>query len=304
MSERRILEELAKITGSTSCLDYDACPGPQGLLYNIDGYSLEDSMLPWMTYRDWGWKAVVAAVSDIAASGGGPLALMYSVGLDSRDRIYEVASGVAEAAEWLGIVVLKSDTNRSRGRGWIDVAVVGETRRPVPRSGAKPGDVVVQVGALGYGALARLALEGILDVRRVGDSLSYTARPKPPIFMGLSISECGASASSDNSDGWAYTLENVAVSSGVDILLDDLVAEEDVVRVLARAGVDVDKALLSSWEDYNIVVTIPREKASCVLEACRGNNVKCGIVGRVEEGKGRVYYRGEMVEVKYWSWLE
>ncbi len=304
MDERRILEELARITGSTGCLDYDACPGPQGLLYNMDGYSLEDSMLPWMTYRDWGWKAVVAAASDIAASGGRPLAIMYSVGLDSRERIYEVAVGVAEAAEWLEAIVLKSDTNRSRGRGWIDVAVVGETRKPVSRSGAKPGDVVVQIGVLGYGALARLALEGVLDIREFEDVFSYTVRPKPPISMGSSISECGASASSDNSDGWAYTLENIAVSSGVDIFIDELVVEDDVIKILARTRIDVDKALLSSWEDYNIAVTVPKEKAPCILEACKDNNVKCRVIGKVREGEGRIYYKGKIVKVEHWSWLD
>ena len=156
------LKEIARESGSIWCWGLDSCPLPGGLVASIDGYSLEESLLPWMTLEDWGWKAVVAAAMDVVASGGRPIQVMYSIGTRSFEEALMVARGVGLASKWMKARVGKSDTNRAvGGKGWIDVAVIGEAPKPIPRSGARPGHLIVQAGYLGFGALARLALEGV-----------------------------------------------------------------------------------------------------------------------------------------------
>jgi len=41
--EDRVHEALGEASGSLGCLGWDACPGPGGLLYNIDGYPVGES---------------------------------------------------------------------------------------------------------------------------------------------------------------------------------------------------------------------------------------------------------------------
>jgi len=297
-----LYERLARITGSMRCLEYDACPHGE-LVYNIDGYSEGDSRLPWMTLRDWGWKSTVASASDIAASGGEPLVILYSIGVRSIDDAIEIAGGVAEASKWINTVILKADTNKCIGDSWIDIAVIGRSSRPIPRSGAKPGEVVMQIGYSGYGLVSKLILDGKLSLDTVDKSVvDYTRRPKPPIRVGRLLGDCGVSASIDNSDGLGYSLWIMSQYSRVKISLEDPLVDPGVSTLLEEAGLTSGDVYLS-WEDYNIVVSIGVDGVDCLLRECRIYNVPCSIIGRVNEGYG-VYYKGSPLRTPGWTWFQ
>ncbi|MCE4612146.1 MAG: AIR synthase related protein [Desulfurococcales archaeon] len=297
------LKELARRSGSNWCWGFDSCPLPGGLVASIDGYSLEESLLPWMTLEDWGWKAVVAAAMDVVASGGKPVQVMYSVGVKSFEDALKVASGVGLASRWMGVRVGKSDVNRSvGGEGWIDVAVVGEAPKPIPRYGVRPGHLIVQVGYLGFGAVARLALEGALKPSQMPrEVLDYTRRPKPPVTLGPSLSHCRVSAASDNSDGWSVTLYTLAVESGVKIEIDKMEVPKYIVKTLEPLTRKVQQLLLESWEDYNLAVAGDPGSVECLLKECRLQGIPCTIVGRALEGEPSIYYKGVKVEAEGWT---
>ena len=296
------LKLLSRVSGSSWCWGYDACPAVRGLVASIDGYSMGESLLPWMSLEDWGWKATVAAAADVAAVGGRPLHVLYSIGVPSFEDAVKVASGVRDAAGWMGAKVGKSDLNRSRsGDGWIDVAVVGEAATPIGRGGAREGDVVIQAGYLGYGAVEYVALQGLVSVSSIPEPiLRYTRRPTPPISLGPYISLCRAHAASDNSDGWAATLASIAVESGVSIKIERLEAPLDVIQALKSLNVDLDEMLLSSWEDYNMAIIAPPDSAKCILKACSRLGYFCKVVGFVESGEPSVYYKDAKVEPRGW----
>ncbi|MEN2999244.1 MAG: thiamine-monophosphate kinase [Acidilobaceae archaeon] len=295
------LRRLAELSGSLHALEIDASPF-NGLLLNVDGYSAAESRLPWMSWSDWGWKATVAALSDIAASGGKPAAVAYSMGAPSLQVMEEIARGVGEAARWAQVPVLKSDTNRSRGDSWIDVTALAYSLKPVWRNGARPGDLVVQVGLLGYGLLASLALEGRLRIEDFPESYNYTRRPLPPLAMGSKLGECGVSAAIDNSDGWIASLYQLSFASSVRIEIDSCLVAREAERALAELGLEETK-VLESWEDYNLAVTASEEAARCLLSHCRKKEIPCQVTGHVSEGRG-VLFKGREVELKGWSWLE
>ncbi len=295
------LKRLARESRSSQCLQFDACSITEGLVGSMDGYSLPRSKLPWMSMKDWGWKAVVAAASDIAAAGGRPIALSYSVGLSSLEDGIEVARGVGDAAEWLGVRVSKSDFNYSE-EGWIDVFVLGETARPVGRVGARPGMYVVQIGHVGVGLAARLVLEGKISLDALsGRLLEETRRPRPPVSAGAAISSCGLAAASDNSDGLAATIWNVAEASRVTVKLDRILVNYEALDLASSAGVEYSE-FLYSWEDYNLIAVGWEREAECIIDWCRVNGVACEIVGRVVEGPPAVYFRGEVVDIRGWEW--
>jgi len=287
---------LAHNSRSTRCLGYDACPGPYGLLYNIDGYSERWSRYDFLSYQDWGYRAVMASIADIIASGGKPLAIMYSVGVKSPDQALMVSKGVGDAATELGVSVLKSDFNKAK-EGWIDVASIGYSKRPVSRNGASPGDLVVQVGYLGYGLLERLVMEKKIPL---SEALRVKGIPrrKPPM-IGELISKY-ATASCDNSDGWGATLMEIALYSGVRIEIDNLIIDPQVFELVMAKGEIV--SWWESWEDYNIAITLARENLEPFINECRRLGIVCGKVGRVVGGTPTAIING--VEVgKGWSWI-
>jgi len=96
----------------------------------------------------------------------------------------------------------------------------------------------------------------------------------------LIVDRVRPNASIDSSDGLAASLYQVAKSSGVDILLDDLPLHP-YMRRLSRE--DAIEATLYGGEEYRGVFFIPRERAG---DAERLGLIRIGIV---LEGKGRVY---------------
>ncbi len=300
MGEHQLHQELARLSGSRACLGWDACPGPGGLLYSIDGYAEPESRLPWMTLEDWGYRALVHAVSDIIASGGKPLAAWYSVGVRGELEALSVARGVGDAAEVLGIPVLKSDYNTADIQ-WIDVATVGipARARAVSRRGGAPGDILYQVGFLGYGLAERLALEG-----RVDPGLASRWTRRVPVLAAAGPVSGYASASIDNSDGWSRTLWELSRYSRVILDVRRVVGDPAVLDALeksvgSRPG---PWELFTSWEDFNLAVLVPRGRAGLFEESCRDAGIECFRVG---EARGRgvgVYYRGKLVEEAGWSW--
>lgn len=286
-----LIPDAALLAGNSNLLDVDSA-GPGDLLVNIDGYDSAFSRLPFMGWDDWGYKAVVASSSDVIAAGGRPVAIAYSVGATSADVLLAVARGVGDASKDVGAPIYKADTNRSSGSIWIDVAVVGRASRKVRRAGARPGDVVLQLGYVGYGAVAWKVMQGRLRAEDVEPSVVARIRRPRPLTWAADVIARYATSSCDNSDGWAATLLNIAEASGVGIELDDVVVDPAVDGL-----VDSSEAL-DSWEDYSIAATVPEQLAEEALRSCAG---PCFVVGRVVEGRG-LRFRGSQVRPRGWSW--
>ncbi len=295
-SEWKFTEELARLSRSADCIGYDACPGPKGLVYNIDGYHEDWSKYPFLTYRDWAYRAVAASVSDLIASGARPLAIFYSIGAGDPQVALDIAAGVGEASRDLNVSVLKSDYNKGRG-AWIDVASIGEAQRIVSRTNAEPGNLVAQIGYLGYGLIEKLVFEGRIPLEEALKVGKIPRRVPPPAWMIVSKY---ATASSDNSDGWGATLYNIAFYSSVGIEIYDVKVDPLVEEIVEEYGLTVE--WWRSWEDYNIALTLREEDVEEFNKDCRRAGLDCWIVGRVVEGPSRVRIQGRDA-ASGWSWI-
>ncbi len=306
MNEREAIAKIAKILKlRKECFESDACYY-EGFLYNIDGYSASESLLPWMNLEDWGWKAVVAASSDIVASGGRPLALLYSVGVGEAEEGIDIAVGVGEAASWINVPVLGGDFNRCNKDKWIDVAMIGKGGNVWLRWNTATEDLrVIQVGYLGYGFIAYLILKGVLDIKDVPSIvIEYTKRPTPPIKeLAQGLEKCKARAAIDNSDGWAWSLSVVANYSNVGISINEIIVPEDIIEIVRKLNVDRKRLmnlLLNSAEDYNYAIFADNESAECLINFLEKNKVPAGIVGFTYRGSG-VKFSGKEIEITSWD---
>src|SRR5437899_5536099 len=105
-----------------------------------------------MTLSEAGRKSIVSTVSDFAAKGVRPKALIVSIGLPrsiSRRQLSEIGRGLAEGATEYGCPIVGGDTNESKDIV-IDVAGFGYT---------KPGELVSRRGAQSGNIVCRLLLE-------------------------------------------------------------------------------------------------------------------------------------------------
>ena len=207
----------------------------------------------WLSFREIGWRATAAALSDLAADGAAPLGVLVSLGVPgNRQRLsgnasLEIMAGVGAAARSVGAHVLGGDLVRSP-RYLVDVCALGLVARPVRRNGARPGDRLWVTGRLGG---AGRALHALQAGQRPEPALRRRfARPVPRIAAGSWLARHGGRAMIDLSDGLAGDAGHLAAASGVAIAIE-------LERVPCWPGVTPRDALRSG-EEYELLVALPR----------------------------------------------
>ncbi|MEB3760144.1 MAG: AIR synthase related protein [Desulfurococcales archaeon] len=306
-NEYELYRELARITHSEYCLDYDACPlQDTNLVVNIDGYSEVYSRYSWINIDAWAYRAVMASLSDIITVGGQPIAVMVSLGVNNREEAFEASHGVKMASQDASVKVLKSDTNLARYERWIDIASIGITHRtPISRRAprnAKKNALIVQLGYSGYGLLESMIANGKIQYEQIPGWLIYR---RPPLNAWKVLSRCEVIAGMDNSDGLGYTLSTLGYLNGLDIYLEEIAIEPKVVKILDEEEINMDiRIVLGSWEDYNLVYLVEEDFVDCLERNCRMENIPFTIMGWAEEGSGKLIYKGRIVDNgKGWSWI-
>jgi thiamine-monophosphate kinase len=206
---------------------------------------------------DLGWRALAAAVSDVAAMGARPDAAVVAVagpGTMDLDLLYE---GIAASAQAHGCPVVGGDLSNS-SQVVLAVTVTGhvaEAPGPVLRSGARPGDRLFVTGPLGGAAAGLRVLRAraeALDEPGTGSEAELDLelahrRPRARLVEGETARRAGVTAMIDVSDGFLADLGHLADSSGVGFALDEVPVYE---------GATTDEAL-GGGEDYELVMATP-----------------------------------------------
>ena len=241
----------------------------------------------WLSFREIGWRATAAALSDLAAEGATPLGVLTSVGLPvrgrgrgkgRRDPATEIMTGVGAAARSVGASVLGGDLVRS-ARYLVDVCVLGLAARAVRRSGARPGDGLWVTGRLGGAGLALAALRGGRGGRLAPALRRRFARPVPRIAAGRWLARRGARAMIDISDGLTGDAGHLAAASGVGIAIE-------LQRVPCWPGV-TPRVAARSGEEYELLVAMPRSFGTLGARAFRrATGLSLTHIGACTAGRG------------------
>ena len=215
----------------------------------------------WSTGEDVGHKAGARAFADIAAMGAVPTALLVGFGTPPDLDVAWVdglMAGLREECGGVGAAVVGGDITAA-DQITLAVTALGDLqgRAPVTLAGARPGDVVVVSGRIGWAA-AGFAVLG-RGFRSPVQVVSAHRRPEPPYDAGPLAADLGATAMTDVSDGLIADLGHIATASGVRI---DLKAElVDVPTKLREVGaaLNVDPLVwvLTGGDDYALAMTFP-----------------------------------------------
>ena len=115
----------------------------------VEGVHFRFDLLSW---RELGFRAAAVNVSDLAASGAEPLALIVSLGLPADVRVEDVVE-LYEGLNEAGVPVRGGDTTRAQSV-LLSVTALGRAERVPGRAGARPGDLLVVTGPLGAAGAA------------------------------------------------------------------------------------------------------------------------------------------------------
>jgi thiamine-monophosphate kinase len=244
----------------------------------------------WLTFHEIGFRAAAGALSDLAAVAARPIGVLVSLAVpeaDAGDPAAEVMEGVREVVESVGGSVLGGDVTRSPSGLVVDVTVVGESPRPVLRSGAERGDEVWVTGELGAPATAiRRLLEGGEPDPAARERF---ARPAPRVHEALWLAARGLPrAMVDLSDGLAGDAAHLSAASGVAVLLvEELIPVHPAAHAVAADAEDALRLALGGGEDYELCFTAPLGSVHPHRDAFqRETGVRLSCVGRIGGGDG------------------
>lgn len=216
-----------------------------------------------MTVAQAARKAVVMNISDFAAKGVEPKAVLVSLGLPrslSRKDVEEVARGLNAGAREYGAYVIGGDTGEASDLV-ISIFLFGtaEKKTLMLRSGAKTGDVVAVTGFFGKTAAGLKVLVGGYEVpEMVRKALVESVFvPHARLSEGLALVRTRAvTASIDSSDGLAWSLHEIARASGVGFLIDRLPIAEEAESFARINRVNPLELALYGGEEYELVLTV------------------------------------------------
>jgi thiamine-monophosphate kinase len=222
--------------------------------------------LDWMTPEEAGYRAVAAALSDLAAMGAEPTGVLLSLAVPPPGDLSEgFMRGARQAADRGGVPVLGGDLARSPGPVFLDVTVVGRTAHPLLRSGARPGDGVWVTGTLGASAAAVQALSQ--GVPPSAEARRALVAPSPRLREAIWLrDQGGATAALDLSDGLAGDAGHLATASGLTVILEG----DRILSVAWDEGGEspqlrLERALRGG-EDYELLLTLPPLQAGWRVE--------------------------------------
>ena len=221
----------------------------------------------WTSWRDLGYKAAAVNLSDLAAMGAEPEALLVALSVPSdeeADHTFELYEGLNEA----GVAVLGGDTTRAANLS-LTVTAVGRSERVPGRAGARPGDVLVVTGPLGGAAAGLHALRHGLE--GFDHFVGLHRRPPLRVAEGKELARV-AHAMVDISDGIGADAARIAERSGclLRLAIEDLPIADGVERV-------ADLPFWTMGEDYELLAALAPE------DAARSG---FSIVGECREGAG------------------
>jgi thiamine-monophosphate kinase len=223
--------------------------------------------LEWTSWRDLGYKAAAVNLSDLAALGADPEALLVSLAVPpatDADDVVELYEGLAEP----GVPLAGGDTTRAEALT-LTVTAVGRSERVPGRAGAVPGDVVVVTGPLGAAAAGLHVLREGLD----GFPELVERHRRPPLRLeeGRRLGRV-AHAVVDLSDGISGDAARIAERSGCRIVLEP-------ERIPRAQGIEAvaDLPFWTMGEDYELLAAVTPEDAEALGHA---------VVGYCAEGEG------------------
>jgi len=226
----------------------------------VEGVHFRFDLVSW---RGLGFRAAAANISDLAASGAEPLALIVSLGLPGHthaENVFELYEGLKEA----GVPVRGGDTTRA-DTVLLSVTALGRSERVPGRAGARPGDQLVVTGPLGAAG--------------AGFRAGRLARPPLRVEEGRQLAQV-ATAMLDISDGLAPDAAHIAYRSGCRLAIE-------LERVPLAEGAMVED--VGFGEDYELLAATP-------------DPLGFTVIGRCEEGSGvELTLRGEPVELSGWE---
>jgi len=250
--------------------------------------------------KDIGWKSITTNISDLICSGSKNI-IAFTVGLvlppntdwNWVENLYE---GMWEALEEFGGEIIGGDCSCGETK-MISITAIGEMNAPrLHRGNALPGDYIVSTGFHGLSrlGLALLTSEQLPSEVQISPELKNRAinahkRPYPAAKALKALNECKPkliscrAAGTDSSDGLIESIRGICQSSNCQAVL----SKTSILKYPDWPEDSIwDEWILNGGEDYELILTLPKEWA----EAFSKKFETAKVIGFIQEGKPNIFW--------------
>lgn len=245
-------------------------------------------------------KALGVNLSDLAAKGADPAGFLLSLALPpdwTEEWLEGFAKGLGQAAGEGACPLLGGDTVKTPGPLTLSITALGTVPAGgmVPRTGARPGDLLYASGTIGDAALGlamRLApdapwVAAIAPEHRDHLRERYLhPRPRQALVPAL---RAAASAGMDVSDGLVGDLAKMMRACGAGASLDlDAVPLSAAARAAIASAPDLLGTAVTGGDDYEILAAVPPAQALAFEAMALQSGMAVTRLGMVTPGPGEV----------------
>jgi thiamine-monophosphate kinase len=256
--------------------------------------------LSYFDHYQVGAKAMLAALSDLAAMAASPVGALATVSIKEEKNIDELARGLIDAGAKYGCPLIGGDLTSSTGPLVVTVTVAGlvKSGSAVLRSTARPGDRIWVTGAPGDAAAVLACLEEEMKSEKRGLTLPDESlkkkfyEPVPRLAEARALIVSGPpTAMIDISDGLAADLGHILESSGAGARLfaESFPLSSFSSQVAIALGFRAEHFFLHGGEDYELLFTVPPgviEKEVSRLE--KETSTTFTLIGEINEDSGKI----------------
>lgn len=268
--------------------DTAALPDGDGyLLFAIEGFVADFVAAdPYFA----GYCGVMVNVSDIAAMGGKPTAIVNAFWSDGPGNAAPILAGLRDASARYGVPVVGGHSNMRSPSGQLAVAILGRAETLITSFGAKPGDLVIVA----------------TDLRgRFRDPFPYwdASSDAPAARLRADLDILPALAR----DGLVTAGKDISMAGAIGTALMLLEASSCGGTLFPHSlpcpGNTTLERWLTAFPSYGFVLTAEPQNADEIIARFAAREIACRVVGHVEHGSGVNLAQGDG-RVRLWDFAD
>jgi len=235
------------------------------LLFAIEGFMNEFvAGDPWFA----GWCGVMVNISDVAAMGGRPLAVVDAVWAHGHDEAEPVLAGLRAAAEAFGVPIVGGHTNVRTDRGQLSVAILGRANRLLSSFDARAGDCLI--AAIDLRGRYR---EPFSNWEAATDAPAERLRGDIEILPGIAEAGLACAAKDISQGGLVGTAIMLAECSDVGI-------DIDITAIPIPGGIELARWLVT-FPSFGYLIPARPESAEAVIARFTARGIAAAVIGTI-----------------------
>ena len=276
--------------------------GKEYLLITTDMITKKTHIPKEMTPFQIGWFIVAINLSDIASKGGTPLGIVLSFGLPKETSdlfLKDLTKGADACATKFDTNIVGGDMKESSEIALCGTAFgVVKKEEFMPRTGAKPGDIIAVTGTLGKAGAGYYSLKNKILNNEISKAF---LEPIPRLKEGkiLARQKCVTSCM-DISDGLSSSLYQLKELNevGFEINLDSIPISEELLHLKRKkSSLDIFDIALHFGGDYELLSTISPNKFEKAKELMKKNGSNLTAIGKVVRNKEVLIVDGKVKKI-------